>query len=232
MPVTFVLQLKLHLIQLIGYTVSEREYYEHIWIFSKQSFHYICGMTKAELRKKYKKLRETLSEADIEKMSIEIANNLLKVNVWDKTYYHIFLTIEKLKEVDTSFILSILQGKDKEIVIAKSDFENCSLTHFLLTDNTRLKINKYFIPEPVDGIEVPENKINVIFVPLLAFDESGNRIGYGKGFYDRFLSKCKAESIKIGVSFFEAEKEINHTFDTDIKLDYCVTPNKIYSFTD
>jgi len=201
-------------------------------MFSKQSFHYLCGMTKAELRKKYKKLRERLPEADIEKMSIDIANNLLNINIWNKTYYHIFLTIEEKKEVDTSFILSILQGKDKEIVIARSDFENCSLTHFLLTDNTKIKINKYFIPEPVDGIEVPELKIDVIFVPLLAFDESGNRIGYGKGFYDRFLSKCKSDSIKVGVSFFEAEKQINHTFDTDIKLDYCITPNKIYCFTE
>lgn len=189
-------------------------------------------MTKAELRKKYKKLRESLPEAEIEKKSIEIANNLLKLNIWDKMYYHIFLTIEEQKEVNTSFILSILQGKDKEIVIARSDFESCSLTHFLLTDNTKIKINKYFIPEPVDGIEVPESKIDVIFVPLLAFDESGNRIGYGKGFYDRFMSKCNDESIKVGVSFFEAEKKINHTFDTDIKLDYCVTPNKIYSFTE
>lgn len=201
-------------------------------MFSKQSFHYLCAMNKAELRKKYKKLRESFTEAEIEMKSIEIANNLLKLNIWDKIYYHIFLTIEEQKEVDTSFILSILQGKDKEVVIAKSDFDNCSLTHFLLTDNSKIKINKYFIPEPVDGIEVPENKIDVIFVPLLAFDESGNRIGYGKGFYDRFLSKCKADSIKVGVSFFEAEKEINPTFDTDIKLDYCVTPNKIYCFTE
>lgn len=199
---------------------------------SKQSFYYLCCMTKAELREKYKKLRESLPEADIEKMSIEIANNLLKVNIWDKTYYHIFLTIQEHKEVDTSFILSILQGKDKEVVIAKSDFENCSLTHFLLTDNTKIKINEYLIPEPVDGIEVPENKIDVIFVPLLVFDEYGNRIGYGKGFYDRFLSKCSADSIKVGVSFFEAEKQITHTFDTDIKLDYCITPNKIYCFTE
>jgi len=189
-------------------------------------------MTKAELRKKYKKQRVGLSEADIEKMSVDIANNLLKINIWDKTYYHIFLTIEEKKEVDTSFILSILQGKDKEVVIARSDFENCSLTHFLLTDNTKIKINKYFIPEPVDGIQVPESKIDVIFVPLLAFDESGNRIGYGKGFYDRFLSKCSVDTIKVGLSFFEAEEKINHTFDTDIKLDYCITPNKIYSFSE
>jgi 5-formyltetrahydrofolate cyclo-ligase len=70
----------------------------------------------------------------------------------------------------------------------------------------------------------------VVFVPLLAFDKQGNRVGYGKGFYDRFLANCKPETIKIGLSFFEVENEIADVFNNDIELDYCVTPNKIYTF--
>ena len=60
----------------------------------------------------------------------------------------------------------------------------------MLTDNTKIKKNKYNIPEPIDGIEVPNNKLEVVFIPLLAFDEKGNRVGYGKGFYDNMLNKC------------------------------------------
>mgnify|MGYP000318084621 CR=1 FL=1 len=124
----------------------------------------------------------------------------------------------------------ILAGKDKEIVVSKSDFKNLTLVHFLMTDNTKIKKNSYNIPEPVEGIEVPDAKIDVVFVPLLAYDKFGNRVGYGKGFYDTFLSKCPEDAIKIGLSFFEPEETIDDVSPTDIRLDYCVTPTTNYSF--
>ena len=187
-------------------------------------------MTKSELRKKYKQLRNNLTLIEIENLSIEIANQLLTLSIWDKTYYHIFLTIEEQNEVDTSFILSILQGKDKEVVLSKSNFNDFSLTNYLLTENTLIKKNKHHIPEPVDGLEVPASKIEVVFIPLLGFDKNGNRVGYGKAFYDRFLAKCNPETIKIGLSFFDNEEELIKTTQGDIKLNYCVTPKKIYCF--
>jgi 5-formyltetrahydrofolate cyclo-ligase len=126
--------------------------------------------------------------------------------------------------------LHLLSGKDKEIIVSKSDFESRNMTHFLLTDNTKIIKNEYNIPEPVDGIEVPSIKIEVVFVPLLAFDKKGHRVGYGKGFYDKFLSECKPGTVKIGLSCFEAEEFIEDIFEGDVLLDYCVTPNKVYLF--
>ncbi len=187
-------------------------------------------MLKKELRQKYKTLRIQISENELEDLSLAIANELLKLPIWEKTYFHIFLPIVEHKEVNTEFILHLLSGKDKEIIISKSDFETRNMTHFLLTDNTKIKKNEYNIPEPIDGIEVPTSKIEVVFVPLLAFDKAGHRAGYGKGFYDKFLSECKPETIKIGLSFFEAEAVIDDVFENDVKLDYCVTPNGIYQF--
>jgi len=187
-------------------------------------------MLKKELRAKYKALRNQLSENDLEEMSLAIANKLLTIPVWDKTYFHIFLPITEHKEVNTEFILHLLSGKDKEIIVSKSDFETREMTHFLLTDNTKIKKNQYHIPEPVDGLEVPTSKIDVVFVPLLAFDKTGHRAGYGKGFYDKFLKECKPETIKIGLSFFEPEAIIEDVFENDVKLDYCVTPNGVYRF--
>ena len=187
-------------------------------------------MTKAELRKKYKNLRNSLTESDADDLSLTLANQVLKLDIWTFSFYHIFLSIEEQKEVNTDYILNILSGKDKNILISKSDFKTGDMTHFLLTDNTAIKKNKYNIPEPVDGIEILDNKIDVVFIPLLAFDKTGNRIGYGKGFYDRFLANCKAETIKIGLSFFETENEIKDIFEGDIKLDYCVTPEQVYKF--
>jgi 5-formyltetrahydrofolate cyclo-ligase len=186
--------------------------------------------SKKGLRIKYKALRQHFLDHEIEEMSLAIANNVVSLDIWDKTYFHLFLPIQEQKEVNTEYILNVLQGKDKEIVISKSDFKSLQMTHFLLTDNTTIKKNKYNIPEPVDGIEVPANKIDVVFVPLLAFDIKGNRVGYGKGFYDAFLNQCKPQTIKIGLSFFEPVENIEGIFEKDVVLDYCVTPNKIYSF--
>ena len=195
---------------------------------------FLCGkkniMTKNELRIQYKALRRNLSEAEIEEMSLAIANGVLALDIWDKTYFHIFLHIEEQKEVNTEFLLHLLSGKDKEIIISKSDFITRKMTHFLLTDNTKIKKNEYNIPEPMDGIEVPSSKIQVVFVPLLAFDTKGNRVGYGKGFYDQFLAECQPETIKIGLSFFEAETNITNVFEKDIRLDFCITPKNCYRF--
>ena len=185
---------------------------------------------KKELRLHYKNLRAALSPDEIEEKSLAVANELLQLPIWDKTYYHVFLPIEEQKEINTEYVLHLLSGKDKEIVISKSDFETRKMSHFLLTDNTKIKKNEYNIPEPVNGLPVPSETIEVVFVPLLAFDIFGNRIGYGKGFYDKFLAECKPETIKIGLSVFEAVNQIDDVFESDVKLDYCVTPEKIYTF--
>ncbi len=187
-------------------------------------------MIKKELRQKYKALRQQLSENEIEEWSLQIANQLIRLDIWQHSFYHLFLPIESQKEINTEYILQVLAGKDKNIVLSKSDFSTREMTHFLLTDNTTIKKNAYDIPEPIDGLEVPVSKIDVVFVPLLAFDEKGNRVGYGKGFYDKFLAECKPEILKIGLSFFESETTISDVLNTDIQLDLCVTPTKVYNF--
>jgi len=187
-------------------------------------------MSKSALRKKYKALRNALTVEQLDDFSLAIANKLLQLPIWEKRYYHLFLTIAEQKEIDTEFILNILAGKDKDIILSKSNFKDNSLTHFLLTDNTVIKKNAYNIPEPIDGIEVPSNKIDVVFVPLLAYDTKGNRVGYGKGFYDRFLADCKPDVIKIGLSFFPPEKTLFEVDATDIGLDFCVTPKDVFEF--
>jgi len=186
-------------------------------------------MLKEELRLHYSELRRALSQEAIDTSSLAIANQLLHLPIWSLAYYHIFLQIAGKNEVNTHFILSILAGKDKNIVVPKIAFGN-TFRNYLLTDHTRLKTNKWGIPEPVEGLEVPEEKIDLVFLPLLAFDKKGHRVGYGRGFYDAFLDKCRGQVIKIGLSFFEAEEVIDDTNEKDIAMNYCVTPDIIYAF--
>ena len=189
----------------------------------------ILTMDKSQIRKQYKNLREGLSKTQIENRSISIANRCLELPIWNKQIMHIFLSIENQKEVDTSFLRTLLQGKDKEIVIPKI-IDSVRLQHFLLTDHTLFKKNSLGIPEPVSGIEIKPSIIDVVFIPLLSFDSKGNRVGYGKGYYDRFLLNCKEECLKIGLSFFEEEQCVFGVEETDIPLDFCVTPKQIYQY--
>ncbi|MFT5075845.1 MAG: 5-formyltetrahydrofolate cyclo-ligase [Flavobacteriaceae bacterium] len=186
-------------------------------------------MNKEELRKKYKQKREELSLETIEELSLQIANQSLKLPIWESSNYHLFLSISEKKEINTEYLLHILQGRDKSVIVPKSDFSSGELKHILLQDSTRLQPSSYGIPEPVSGIEIQVSIIDVVFVPLLVFDIEGNRVGYGKGFYDRFLAQCSANTIFIGLSFFEAEPLMENS-SLDIPLHYCITPFKTYSF--
>lgn len=185
--------------------------------------------SKSFFRKKYHEKRLELSTESIAEKSMDIANNSLSLPIWEKEYFHLFLSIEHKKEIQTEYLLHILHGKDKSIVISKSDFKTNEMRHFLLQENTTLKLSSFGIPEPESGIEINPKLLDVVFVPLLAFDIFGHRVGYGKGFYDRFLSKCKKDALFIGLSLFEPEEKIIVN-ENDIPLDYCITPKKIYSF--
>ena len=185
-------------------------------------------MDKKNLRLLYKKKRAKLDSIKIEDLSIEIANQILTLPIWGFDNFHIFMGVDKLKEINTNYIISVFQGRDKNTIIPKV-ISNTQLAHYLLTDATKLKLNQWNVLEPINGIKVEPKKLQVVFVPLLAYDCYGNRVGYGKGYYDKFLAKCRRECIKIGLSFFTPEKKII-TSDLDIKLNFCVTPKKIYDF--
>lgn len=186
-------------------------------------------MNKAQLRLAYYKKRRQLSELQVESESLKIANRCLGLPIWDGVFYHLFLSIPEKKEVDTSFLLTALQGKDKNIVLPKVAGKR-DLNHLLLTDTTELRISSLGIPEPVSGLAVRPDQLDVIFVPLLCFDTKGNRVGYGGGYYDRFLADCRPDAKKIGLSFFGPETELTNVEETDFRLDGCVTPERYFSF--
>lgn len=185
--------------------------------------------TKRALRTLYQKRRSLLTVSQIEEWSIAISNRCLTLDLWKYTIYHLYLSIQKNNEVDTTYMLSILYGKDKQPVVPKMN-DNGSLTHFLLTDQTILKANDWGIPEPQSGIVVSPSQIEVVFVPLLVFDLGGHRVGYGKGYYDRFLTLCSSDTLKVGLSFFDPVSKIEGTEAHDIVLDYAVTPRNTYAF--
>ena len=163
--------------------------------------------TKSFLRRQYLEKRLALSIEEVDTASLAIANRCLELPMWEKEIFHLFLSITQKNEVVTNPLLTLLQGRDKSIVVPKILPEG-NLEHILLQDATKIKLNAWGVPEPLSGILIPPEKIEVVFVPLLVFDTQGNRVGYGKGFYDRFLAACSPQVIKVGLSFFEPVERI------------------------
>ena len=120
------------------------------------------------------KKRDEVSSFKSDDLSIEIANQILNLDIWDYNYFHVFMGVDKLKEINTSFIISILQGRDKNIIIPKVISDE-HLDHYLLTDSTKLKLNRWNILEPISGIKIKPKKIQVVFIPLLAYDLYGDK---------------------------------------------------------
>jgi len=189
-------------------------------------------MNKSDLRKKYKAKRAALTVSQVEALDRQLLDHL-KGLPWEAIQYlHCFLPIEKFKEYNTlPFLQWIGENYPKiTVVISKSDFQSHELTHYKYNAETLLKLNPWGIPEPEFGEEISVSLIDAIITPLLVVDQLGNRVGYGKGFYDRFFSACRPDVLKIGVSYFDPIKEISDLSDWDIPLSLVVSPAGVFSF--
>lgn len=188
-------------------------------------------MNKAILRKQFLEKRQGLSRSQYWMLMDQLMDQIKGID-WSKyKMVHVFLPIKKHHEIDTFSILNYFKQvvPHLQIVIPRTNFETFEMENVLYHhENTILVRNKFDIPEPIHGRIVANDEIDLVFVPLLAFDKHGNRVGYGKGFYDRFLSKCRPDVQKAGISFFGPVEEISDLNEFDTKLDFCISPEKIW----
>ena len=190
--------------------------------------------TKAELRKQALAHRKNLDAQTSENLSVAIVKRTLEYlhSQENLQVLHVFLPIVKHNEIDTFLLINALRETmpNLQIVVPVSDFTDCSMTSFLLEPHTLLETNRWGIPEPKNVTAIDDRRIDAVIVPLLAFDARGYRVGYGKGFYDRFLQKCRPDVLKIGVSATEVSGEITDAEIHDVRLNVCVSPTKMYFF--
>ncbi|MBS7565400.1 5-formyltetrahydrofolate cyclo-ligase [Mucilaginibacter sp. Bleaf8] len=189
-------------------------------------------MIKQELRKLYIDKRKQLSQADYEDLNHRLLLQFQQLNLSAVKYIHLFLPIHKRKEPDTFLLRQWLHENhpDIQLVFPKADFATYTMQSFLDDADLKLATNAYGIPEPVTGNLIMPHEIDMVLVPLLAFDERGYRVGYGKGFYDRFLAQCRPDALFIGLSFFEPVHSIEDADELDTRLHLCITPDEIYYF--
>lgn len=190
-------------------------------------------MIKSELREIYLAKQKALSDVEKGEKSRKIADRFFeRFELKNIRFLHVFLPIEKNGEIETRLIINRLWKGFPRVatLVSRVDFQTISLEHLKLTPDTKLAQNKWNILEPEESEIVEIDKIDLVLIPLLAFDESGFRVGYGKGFYDRFLKNCRADCLKIGLSYFAPVEKISDAQEFDVKLDFCVTPELIFNF--
>jgi 5-formyltetrahydrofolate cyclo-ligase len=190
-------------------------------------------MTKEELRKIYMAKRLALDKSTYKELSQKIAENFFaEIDLSQVNVIHTFLPIEKNNEPDTWLIIETIQKKFKQIRISipRINTQTSLLDHFYYESADQLEKNTWGIPEPKQGMPTPLEKIDLVLVPLLAVDEQGHRVGYGRGFYDKFLNQCSDQLMKVGISFFPVVETISNINPNDHKLTHAVTPERVYRF--
>ncbi len=187
-------------------------------------------MTKQHIRENYKTKRLELTKYQLNTKSEHICSLIFRNFELKNKTISLFLPIEKQNEINTYLILEKAILKGAKVGLPRINIENFGLRHFLFESKQQLILNKFGIPEPNDGEELFSTEFEIVFVPLLAIDIKGNRVGYGKGYYDRFLKECAEDCLFIGLQLFDEFIEIDDINHFDIRLHYCITPTKIIQF--
>ncbi len=187
-------------------------------------------MIKSELRKIYLAKRKNLSPIERNQKSEQISNNFFQAFDLSKIrFLHCFVPIEKFNEVDTNLIFQRIWREFLRLktIAPRVNFQTHEIENVKFTRNTALVKNAWQISEPTENELVESKEIDLVLAPLLCFDERGFRVGYGKGFYDKFLKNCRKDCLKIGLSFFASVEEITDAQDFDVRLDFCITTQEV-----
>ena len=188
-------------------------------------------LKKDVIRKEYAKKRQELSSLQFQEASSQLIQNtieLIKKN--HPECIHCFLPIQSKDEINTAMIIQYCWENNIKVVVPVSNFDDGTLKTAEFSPHTKTKLTKHNIPEPMDPVWTKNNAIDLVITPLLAFDRKGYRVGYGKGFYDRFFASLSMETKKVGISLFGPCEAIENINEHDIPLTYCVTPNKVFTF--
>lgn len=190
-------------------------------------------MKKAELRVSYQNKRSALSHTEYLQLNHHLCENFFAhIDLSFSKVVHTFIGIEKKKEPDTWPIIDRMKREFPQIrlSIPRVNDQTSELENFFFEGVHQLKVNTWGIPEPTQGIPTPSEQIDMVLMPLLCFDKKGHRVGYGKGFYDKFLAHVRPDCKRVGLSLFSPAETIDDINDLDVPLDFCVTPEETFQF--
>lgn len=127
-------------------------------------------------------------------------------------------------EVDVTELIRIF-GEEKRTVVPVSDTDTCTIIPAYISADEIFRTGAYGIKEPLKINEAKPEDIDVIIVPGAVFNKKRFRIGYGKGYYDRFLGRCKAKTIGVAYDFQITDDEFAEAHD--IPVDTIITEKRV-----
>lgn len=186
-------------------------------------------MLKSELRKEYMQKRKTLSSDEVFLLSEAIFKNFVNFfKPFPGQKVHIFLPIAKFNEINTQIFVEYFLNSGIRVFVPK--VVDQKLISIEICRDSLFETSSWGISEPVSNQDSGIKEFDLVITPVLYCDGLGNRVGYGKGFYDSFFQELYGKPKKIGVNYFNPDEIIDDIWENDIPLDYLVTPTEVLSF--
>ena len=186
------------------------------------------SLTKNELRTLYKAKRMALSQDEVNFLSQKLLENfILQFNPIENQKVNVFLSIEKFNEVNTQIFINYFFNSKIRVFVPKIQGEK--IISVEIFPDSEFEINSWGIKEPISNI-VTNVELDYVLTPLLYCDKFGNRVGYGKGFYDKFFLEYSKIEKKIGLNFFPPNDIIADVYEKDVALDGLITPLRYFEF--
>ena len=190
-------------------------------------------MKKHALRKDFLHRRAELSNSEKSDLEWRIFERFIHgIEFGSALFLHHFIPLKSKAEIEVLRLVELISERVEVLtaVVPRVDAETGELVHLAIEGDTTFAESSMGILEPVGSELVTEDRIDLVLVPLLCFDRTGHRVGYGGGYYDRFLSRCRPDCLKVGLSFFDPVEAIDDVDENDVRLDFCVTPHEVYEF--
>lgn len=189
-------------------------------------------MDKYRLRKEYLERRIALTDAERSKLDDLLLIQLQRTALpFVRTLLN-YVPMEHKAEPDTHLFVRYLGFLYPGLRTAYpvTDLDKASMEAYLVDDDTEFEERRFGLVEPLSELSVAPEDIDLVIVPLLISDKNGHRVGYGKGIYDRYLARCRKDTLKLGFSFFAPVDEISDIHENDITLDVLVHPEGVIYF--
>ncbi len=189
-------------------------------------------MFKKEIRKLYKQKRDAITPGQKLKWDDLILIQFQTLELPFLSNVLSFYSIDENNEVNSFILTDFLHFRNPSLQLAypRMDVATTTMQAIIAPADAAFDTNEFGITEPTGNQILHPDEIELMLVPMLACDVLGHRVGYGKGYYDRFLKDCSPECLKVGVSYFEPIEAIDDAADFDVPLDFCITPQQVYVF--
>ena len=180
---------------------------------------------KSEMRSRLLNMRENLDPKAAQQLSETIFSNLTSLEQFTRAkVIHTYVSSKK-NEVDTKRLIEDAWQSGKRVVVPIMNLDHQTLEHSEILSLDELKPGAFDILEPTTRRSIDLTLVEIVVVPVLGVDRRGNRIGFGEGYYDRFLKFMKKPKVALAYEFQVVEKMPSS--EVDVPVDYVVTEKKV-----